>query len=197
MKKILFLCSAAALIILSCSRSGNDVNEPASNTEVSKINHQQDFAINNLKLSATTVKEWLSNENVEKILFTFFSKDLTSIGSNMTLSAYVYEKNSTALSAPVFLEISSKSSLQLQPDITLPNNQITISKIKRIVSDESGIIDFDYLLFEPKYYTIQSNRYISFSITPYKNGEPISNAASLVSGGDGDTKPSPPADPGG
>ena len=197
MKKILFLCSSAALIILSCSRSSNDVNEPTSNTEVSKINRQQDFALNNLKLSATAVKEWLSNENVQKVVFTFFSKDLTSIGSNMTLSAYAYEQNGTTLPVPVFLEITSKSSLQLQSDITLPNNQVNISKIRRMVSNESGIIDFDYLLFEPKYYTVQSNRYISYSITPYKNGEPVSNAASLVSGGDGDTKPSPPADPGG
>ena len=185
------------MISLSCSRSSNDISEPTSNTDVSKANQSKNFVLNNLRLDASAVKEWLSNENVQKVVFTFFSKDLTNIGSNMTLSAYAYEKNGTTMPAPIFLEINSKSNLQLQADITLPNNQVNISKIRRIVSNEAGVIDFDYLLFEPKYYTIQSNRYISYSMTPYKNGEPVLNAASLVSGGDGDIKPSPPADPGG
>jgi len=195
MKKTLLLSSFTILLILSCTRSRDDVNDPTGNTEVSKNNHQQDFALNNLKLDAATVKGWLSNENVQNVVFTFFSKDLISIGSNMTLSAYAYEKNGASMPVPVLLEISSKSSLQLQPDITLPNNMVTISKIRRMVSNESGVVDFDYLLFEPKYYTLQSNTYISYNITPYKNGEPISNAASLVSGGEGGTNPSPPADP--
>ena len=197
MKKILILSSFTILLILSCTKSSNDVNDPTNNTEVSKVNQSQNFALNNLKLDATTVKEWLSKESIQNVVFTFFSKDLTNIGSNMTLSAYAYEKNGTTLPTPVFLEISSRSSLQLQSNITLPNNQVTLTKIRRMVSDESGVIDFDYLLFEPKYYAVQSGIYISYNITPYKNGEPITNSNSLTAGGGGGgTNPSPPADPG-
>lgn len=197
MKKIFLLSGFAIFGIFSCSKSSNEANEPTSNNEVSKINPSQDFALNNLKLSAATVREWLSNESIQQIVFTFFSKDLANIGANMTLSAYAYEKSSATMPLPVLLEIGSRSSLQIQSDITLPNNQISINKIKRMVSNEAGIIDFDYLLFEPKYYILQSNTYVSYNITAYKNDKPINIPNSLTAGGTGGTNPSPPADPSG
>jgi hypothetical protein len=192
MKKIFILYGLTLLGILSCSKSGNDAIEPVNNTEVAKANQSQDFALNNLKLNASTVREWLSTEGMQNIVFTFFSKDLSNVNTNLILSAYAYRKNSTALPSPVLLEIASKSSLQLQSNITLPNNQVTIDKIRKIVSDESGIIDFDYILFEPKYYTTQSNVYISYTMTPYKNGAPVINANSMQASGEDITNPSPP-----
>jgi len=194
MKRTFLLCGLVILGILSCSKSSDEVNNP--DNDISKNSQAQDFALNNLKLSATTVRGWLSKESIQNVVFVFFSKDLTNIGSNMTLSAYTYEKNNTTMPGPVFLEISSKSPLQLESNITLPNNQVPIAKIRRMVSNEAGIIDFDYLLFEPKYYMLQSDRYISYNITPYKNGEPVTNPSSLVSDGDGGTNPCPPFRPG-
>ena len=195
MKKLFLLGSIVFLGVISCSKSNDDIQEQATDAEVTKVSQPKEFVLNNLKLNAATVKEWISNESMQKVVFTFFSSDLTKIGSNLTLAAYAYENNGTAMPTPVSLDIDSESSLQLRSDITLPNNQVSINKIKMMVTNGSGLIDFDYLLLQPKYYMMGSATYLSYSITPYKNGNPVINANSIVADGEGGggLNPSPPA----
>ena len=193
MKKLFLLAAIGFLGVISCSKSSDDINDPATGEEVTKASQPKDFVLNNLKLNATTVKEWVSNEGIQKVVFTFFSGDLTKIGSNLTLSAYAYENNSSAAPTPVSLDIDSESSLQLRSDITLPINQVSINKIKMMVTNGSGFIDFDYLLLEPKYYIMGSTTYLSYQMTPYKNGSPVINPNAQVADGDDDLNPSPPA----
>ncbi len=72
----------------------------------------------------------------------------------------------------------------------LPNNEVTISAIKKAVTDVLGKIEFDYLLFEPRYYYNDSKSYLTYNMTAYRDGKPI---VSLKTEGDCDkVQPSPP-----
>ncbi len=79
------------MLLFSCSKSDDKIAE-TSVEESSNVNNRESFVLNNLKIESATVKNWISNDNYEKIVLTFFSSDLRSVGSNMTLASYSYEK---------------------------------------------------------------------------------------------------------
>jgi len=190
MKLKILPTSLAFLLIFSCSKSDRtaDTTIPLS---------QSPFTLNNLRADASLVNSWISNTDYDRVVLTFFSPNMSNINSNLSMAAFPYEKNElNPATQPVILSIAGVSSLPIEENAVFSNNTVTIAAIKKAVTNTKGNIDFDYLLFEPRYFHYGDNKsYIGYKLTAFKGGAPISVNSSNF-GGDCDlSNPSPPADP--
>ena len=188
MKKLIAIAILMAATV-SCQKSNNNTETSESSDSV-----QGNFLFNNLRIDAATINGWLARQSLEKIVLTFHSADLRSINSNLTLTAFAYESGSEVPNAPgIVLDIASKSALASEANVIFSNNTIRLSAIRRAVSDASGLLDFDYLLLQPRYFRDAGKSYLAYTMQAIKNGQPVklTNAEDECDY----SHPSPPAPP--
>jgi hypothetical protein len=147
-----------------------------------------------LKYDSTTIANWLAyGKKTARFIFQFSSPQAGRYDTAFRAIAYVQDSTgnySNGTAADQLAVDHSMSPKKFSGQIYMGNNMISRTRMIKAISDKNGNpLSYDYLLFIPK---TDMAYYVVYELKIYKAGKLVAEYE-----GEQETKPSPPAPPGG